>query len=154
MTRKATLTLALSIAVLGAAALGVALSSAATGTQPLVFTARDEPGNFALDDLGSKSTYGPDIGDVIAFTQTLTKAGKSAGVLHLAAIGVDHRRNLTQATGTVVLPGGTVDVAGLVAQSHLFALAVVGGTRSYVGAHGTLTVSTPAHTSTITITLA
>lgn len=154
MTRKTTLALALLLAVLGATALGVALSSAATGTQTLVFTARDEPGNFALDDRGSKSTHGPDIGDVIAFTQTLTKAGKSAGVLHLAAIGVDHKRNLTQATGTVVLPRGTVDFAGLVAQSHLFALAVVGGTGAYLGAHGTLTVSTPAHTTTITIALA
>lgn len=154
MTRKTKLSLATAIAVLCAAALGVAFSSAGSAGATLRFVAHDEPGNFALDDLGAKSTQGPDIGDVIAFTQTLSVGGKTAGSVHLGAIGVDHRRHLTQATGTVVLRNGTIAVAGLVPQSHLFTLAVLGGTGSYAGTHGTLTVSTPAHTSTITIALA
>ena len=153
MTRKTRLTLATAIAVLCAAALGVAFSSASTAGATLRFVAHDEPGTFALDDLGAKSTQGPDIGDVIAFTQTLSVGGKTAGSVHLGAIGVDHRRHLTQATGTVVLRRGSIAVAGVVPQSHIFMLAVVGGTGAYVGAHGTLTVRTPAHTSTVTIAL-
>jgi hypothetical protein len=90
---------------------------------------------------------------VLAFTQTLVAHGKAVGLVHLAAIGVDHRRHLTQATGTVVLANGTLAVAGAVPQSPLFSLAVLGGTGAYAGARGTLTVRTPAHTSTITIAL-
>jgi hypothetical protein len=154
MFTKTPIALTLVIAVLAAAAFGLAHSSAgAAGPTNLVFTAHDEPGNFAFVDLGAKSKQGPDIGDVLAFTQTLVSAGRPTGVVHLAAIGVDHRRHLTQATGTVVLANGTIAVSGAVPQSHLFSLAVVGGTGAYAGAHGTLTVRTPAHTSTITIAL-
>lgn len=154
MFRKPPIALALALATILAAAFSVARSSAG-GAAPntLVFTAHDEPANFAFDDLGPKSKQGPDIGDVLAFTQTLVAHGKPAGVVHLAAIGVDGRRHLTQATGTVVLADGTIAVSGVVPQSHLFSLAVVGGTGAYAGAHGTLTVRTPAHTSTITIAL-
>ncbi|HEV2592641.1 MAG TPA: hypothetical protein VGU02_12195 [Gaiellaceae bacterium] len=154
MLRKTTLALALAAAVLAAAAFGVARSSAG-GAAPtkLVFAEREEPGNFAFDDLGAKSKQGPDIGDVLAFTHTLVAHGRAAGVIHLTAIGVDHRRHLTQATGTVVVADGTIAVSGVVPQSSLFSLAVVGGTGAYAGARGTLTVRTPAHTSTITIAL-
>jgi hypothetical protein len=154
MTRKTKLSLATAIAVLCAATLGVAFSSAGTAGTTLRFVAHDQPGNFAFDDLGAKSPQGPDIGDVIAFTQTLSVGGRTAGAVHLGAIGVDHRRHLTQAMGTVALRNGTINVAGLVSQSHFFTLAVLGGTGSYTGKHGTLTVATPAHTSTITIALA
>ena len=153
MFKKTPVTLAL-IAVLAAGAFAVSRSSAGTaGATKLVFIAHDEPGNVAFADLGAKSKHGPDIGDVLAFTQTLVAQGKPAGVVHLAAIGVDHRRHLTQATGTVVLAKGTIAVSGVVPQSHLFSLAVVGGTGTYADAHGTLTVRTPAHTSTITVAL-
>jgi hypothetical protein len=153
MTKTAVSVLVVTLAALLTAVLGVAHSSAAPTGQTLTFTARDEPGNFALDDLGAKSTHGPDLGDVLAFTQTLAAVGKTVGAVHLAAIGVDHRRHLTQATGTVVLPHGSIAVAGVVPQSHLFTLAVVGGTGAYVGARGTITVRTPVHTSTVTIVL-
>jgi hypothetical protein len=153
MTKTTVSALAVFLAVLFAAAFAVAHSSAAPAGQTLTFTAHDEPGNFALDDLGAKSTQGPDLGDVLAFTQTLAAAGETVGAVHLAAIGVDHRRHLTQATGTVVLRHGSIAVAGVVPQSHLFTLAVVGGTGAYAGARGTLTVRTPAHTSTVTIAL-
>jgi hypothetical protein len=142
------------IAALAAAVFAVTRSSAGVTAQAnLVFTAHDEPGNVAFADLGAKSKQGPDIGDVLAFTQTLVAHGKAVGLVHLAAIGVDHRRHLTQATGTVVLANGTLAVAGAVPQSPLFSLAVLGGTGAYAGARGTLTVRTPAHTSTITIAL-
>ena len=137
-----------------AAAIAVSVSLAGTsGRHTLVFAAHDETGNFALDDLGAKSTSGPDIGDLLAFTQTLSANGRTAGVLHLAAVGVDHRRRLTQAEGTVVLTGGTIEVAGLVPQTPRFTLAITGGTGTYTDSRGTLTISTPQHTSRITITL-
>jgi hypothetical protein len=137
-----------------AAAIAVSVSLAGTTDRhTLVFAAHDEAGNFALDDLGAKSTDGPDIGDVLAFSQTLTANGKAVGVLHLAAVGVDHHRRLTQAEGTVVLADGTIEVAGLVPQAPDFTLAITGGTGAYVDSRGALTVTTPEHTSRITITL-
>lgn len=152
MKRKTMLVLAATLAAVCAAAIAAAISSGGTAAGPaLVFTARDEPGNFALADLGARSRQGPDIGDVLALTQTLFAAGKQAGVVHLAAIGVDHRRRLTQATGTVVLANGTIAFAGLVPQSPRFSLAVLGGTGRYAGVHGTLTVSTPKRASTIAL---
>jgi hypothetical protein len=151
---KLKLVLVLALLAAGAAAIGVAVSTAGTaGSRTLVFTAHDERGNFALDDLGAKSNGGPDIGDVLALTQSLVAGGKTKGAVHLAAIGVDHRRHLTQAEGTVVLGDGTIAVAGLIPQTPRFTLAALGGTGNYAGLHGTLTVSTPAHTSRITITL-
>lgn len=137
-----------------AAAIAVSVSFAGTASdRTLIFAAHDEAGNFALDDLGAKSTNGPDIGDLLALTQTLTANGRTAGVLHLTAVGVDHRRHLTQAEGTVVLNGGTIEVAGLVPQTPHFTLAITGGTGTYIDSRGTLTVTTPQHTSRITITL-
>jgi hypothetical protein len=137
-----------------AAATAASVSLAGTdGQRTLVFASHDEAGNFVLDDLGAKSTNGPDIGDLLAFTQTLTVNGRTAGVLHLAAVGVDHRRRLTQAEGTVVLTGGTIEVAGLVPQTPHFTLAITGGTGTYLDSRGTLAVTTPKHTSRITITL-
>ena len=151
---KLNIPLALTIVLAGAAAIGVSVSSAqATTTRTLVFSAHDEPGNFALEHLGSKNSNGPGIGDLLVLTQTLTADGRTAGAVHLAAIGVDHRRHLTQAEGTVVLNDGTIVVAGVIPQSPRFSLAVLGGTGTYAGLHGTLTVTTPKHTSRITITL-
>jgi Allene oxide cyclase barrel like domain len=152
MNVKIVVTLALLAA--GAAALAASVSLAGTsGARTLVFTTHDEPGNFALEDLGAKSAHGPGIGDLLAFTQTLTAGGKTVGAVRLAAVGVDRRRPLTQAEGTVVLANGTIEVAGLVPQAPRFTLAVVGGTGAYVGSHGTLTIATPAHTSRMTINL-
>lgn len=151
---KLKIVLALTLLAAGAATVAASVSLAGTaGARTLVFTMHDEPGNFALDDLGAKSTSGPGIGDVLAFTQTLTAGGTKAGVVHLAAVGVDHRRHLTQAAATVVLAGGTIEVAGVVPQAPRFTLAVVGGTGAYVGSSGTLAVTTPGHTSRMTITL-
>jgi hypothetical protein len=80
--------------------------------------------------------------------------GKPTGLVHLAAIGVDHKRHLSEAFGTIVLQDGTINVSGLVPQTPRFTLAVTGGTGSYTGARGTVTISTPSHASTLTINLA
>ncbi len=74
-------------------------AAAAPKRTTLEFLAHDEPGNMTLDDLGAKSAPGgPDIGDLLAFTQTLTRDGKPAGQVHVTAVGVD------RGTGTSVRP--------------------------------------------------
>jgi len=140
-----------------AVAAAVAAAAVAGGSGPartLTFVSRAEPNNIAFDDLGAKSPQGPDIGDLLAFTHDLLANGKPTGLVHLAAVGVDHKRHLSEAFGTIVLQGGTINLSGLVPQAPRFTLAVAGGTGTYTGARGTVTISTPGHTSTLTINLA
>ena len=102
------------------------------------YVGHDEAGNMAFVDLGDPSPHGPDLGDLVAFTQTLTLGGKRVGLAHVAAVVVDHRRHLSQASGTLTLQGGTVEVAGIVTMTSRFTLAVTGGTGRYTGAAGVL----------------
>jgi hypothetical protein len=105
----------------------------------LQFVTTDEPGNMALEDLGAKSAPGgPDIGDLLAFTQTLTRDGKPAGQVHVVAVGVDHKRHLSEATGTITLTEGTIQLAGIVTMDPTFTLTVTGGTGVFAGDTGTL----------------
>ena len=79
----AAVTVAVVSAVVAYAAVGSA-AQAATGASPtsssrtLSFVSHDETGNEVLVDLGPKSAPGgPDIGDVLSFTQRLTAAGRT-----------------------------------------------------------------------------
>lgn len=119
----------------------------------LRFVAHDEPGNEAFDDLGAKSPNGPDIGDLLAFTQTLTRDGRVVGQIHVAAVGVDHKRQLSHADGTLVLAGGDIEVAGIVSPTPTFTLAVVGGTGAYTGETGTLVFDESGSQQTLTLHL-
>lgn len=110
----------------------------ATRASKTTYVAHDEDGNSAFVDLGDPSPHGPDIGDLVAFTQTLTRGGKQVGLAHVAAVVVDHKRHLSQANGTLQIPGGTVEVAGTVTMASRFTLAVTGGTGRYIGARGVL----------------
>jgi hypothetical protein len=126
---------------------------APASTTTTQFTAHDEPGNQAFDDLGAPSPDGPDIGDLIAFTQTLTRNGKTAGLVHVAAVVVDHQRHLSQASGSIELPQGVIEVAGIVTQTPTFTLAVTGGTGPYTGATGQLSFHLTDTTQTLTLRL-
>lgn len=118
---------------------GAPASSLAAQHTTLAFTGRDEQGNMALEDLGAKSAPGgPDLGDVLAFTQTLTLGGKPAGQAHVVAVGVDHKRHLSEATGTITLRAGTIQLGGVVSMGSRFSLAVTGGTGAYAGDTGTI----------------
>lgn len=119
----------------------------------LRFVAQDEPGNEAFDHLGTKSPDGPDIGDLLAFTQTLTRDGKAVGQIHVAAVGVDHNRQLSHADGTLVLIGGDIEVAGIVSPTPTFTLAVIGGTGAYTGETGTLVLDYSGTQQTVTVHL-
>src|SRR3954453_18781467 len=103
MTSSRTHLLAIpAVAALTAAASAVLLhagspASAAIPATTIRLVAHDEAGNQAFDDLGAPSPDGPDIGDLVAFTQTLTQDGRAAGLVHVSAVGVDHERHLSQA---------------------------------------------------------
>jgi hypothetical protein len=135
------------------AANSAALTPARSHGVTLKFVARDEPGNEAFDDLGTKSPNGPDIGDVLAFTQSLTVDGAVVGQIHVAAVGVDHQRHLSQANGTIVLAGGTVEVVGVVPMTPTFTLAVVGGTGRYADQTGTLSINATGTDQALTLQL-
>jgi hypothetical protein len=111
-------------------------ANAKTHHATLSFVATDIDGNNVTVDLGAKSPDGPDIGDLVAFTQNLTEDGKDAGQVHVMAIGVDHEKHLSEATGTIVLKNGSIQLAGVVAMEPTFTLSVVGGTGDYSGATG------------------
>ncbi len=121
-------------------------------SKTLRFVAHDD--QMAFDDLGDASPHGPGIGDMLVLTQSLTKGGKPAGRIHDVAVGVDGKRNLFQANGSIVLRGGTVEYAGLVKQTSHFVMAVTGGTGKYVGASGEVAFDFPGHKQKITVTLA
>lgn len=117
------------------------------------FVTHDEAGNEAFDDLGAPSPNGPDIGDLLAFTQTLTQDGKEVGLVHVSAVGVDHKRHLSQASGTLVLHDGDIEIAGIVPMTPSFTLIITGGTGRYAGHTGTLDFHLTGNTQTLTVHL-
>ena len=129
-------------------------TSAPKSSTTLSFVSHDEAGNETLVDLGPKSAPGgPDIGDVLAFTQRLTTAGRTVGQIHVVAIGVDHQRNLSEATGTIALANGSIQVGGVVSEKPSFTLAVTGGTGAYRGTSGSMAFDASTGTQTITVQL-
>jgi hypothetical protein len=126
-------------------------NKATSNETTLAFVATDEDGNMVTEDLGDKSAQGgPDIGDLLAFTQTLSVDGKDVGRAHVAAIGVDHIKHLSQINGTLVLADGDIEVGGIVPQDPTFTLAITGGTGAYVGAAGTMDFALNGDTQTLT----
>lgn len=151
--RNTAAALAVSAAALTVGALGLEGPATAAHQTTLHFAAHDVKGQLAFDDLGAPSKRGPDIGDVLAFTQKLTRAGHTAGRISNTAVGVDHVRHLFQANGTIVLAHGTIEYAGLVSQGSQFVLAVTGGTGRYTSSSGTVSFTFPGHRQLITVTL-
>jgi hypothetical protein len=138
----------------------VALETASAGTadahassRTTRYVAHDIPGNFAMADLAEPHGQEPDIGDLLAFTQRLTRHGHTVGRVSNAAIGADHQRALFHSTGTMKLRHGTVEFAGLVPQASEFTLAVTGGTGRFAGAVGTLRFGMDGNKQILTLTL-
>lgn len=120
-------------------------------TTTMRFAAHD--GQFAMDDLGDPSPHGPGMGDVVVLTQRLTQHGKTVGKVRDAAVGVDGRKHLFQANGTLTLEHGTITGSGLVTQTSHFVLAVTGGTGKYLGARGKIAFDFPGGKQLLTVTL-
>lgn len=117
------------------------------------FVAHDIPGDFAMADLADPHGPNPDIGDLMAFTQRLTRGGNTVGRVSNTAIGVDHDRHLFHSNGTMQLAHGTVEFGGLVRQAPQFRLAVTGGTGRYQGAAGVLAFSMDGNREILTLRL-
>jgi hypothetical protein len=145
---------AVAVAVLAAGGILLHNSTRAdAATHTMTFVARDVPGNETMDDLGEPSTDGPDLGDLLAFTQDLTQDGKDAGQVHVAAVGVDHQRRFSQASGTLVLKDGDIEIAGIVPMAPTFTLVVTGGTAHYAGVSGTLDFGLDGDNQTLAVHL-
>lgn len=154
-------------AVAAAAAVGllltgttVAVEVAAVGTadasgsvQTKRFVAHDIAGNFAMDDLAAPQDQNPGLGDLLAFTQRLTRGGHTVGRVSNVAVGVDQQRRLFQSNGTMKLAHGTIEFGGLVPQASRFTLAVTGGTGRFEGATGTLHFGMKGNRQILTLTL-
>jgi len=119
----------------------------------LSYIATDIDGDNVFVDLGDKSDQGPDIGDLLAFTQNLSSDGENVGQVHVAAVVVDHDTHVSEATGTIVLADGSIQVAGVVTQDPKFTLTVTGGTGAYLGATGTMSFDASGSDQTITLEL-
>jgi hypothetical protein len=139
--RKSAATLTAAGLLAGGAVLATVTGSATASTSYTTtrYVAHDVAGQLAMADIADPRDGSPGMGDVLAFTQRLTRGGKAAGRVSNVAIGVDAVRHLFQANGTMVLPHGRVEFAGLVPQTSHFVLAVTGGTGRYRDAAGTLT---------------
>jgi hypothetical protein len=139
---------------IAAAAAEVASSSTSVnGARTLSFVATDIDGNSVTIDLGHKNPGEPDIGDLVAFTQDLAADGKNVGQVHVIAAVVDHTQHLSEATGTIVLKNGSIQLAGVVAMDPKFTLTVTGGTGDYVGATGTMDFDASGDAQTMTVRL-
>jgi hypothetical protein len=127
--------------------------SAAGGSTARHFALHDEAHNMAFEDLGRPSRTGPDLGDLVAFSQRVTRNGETVGQIRNSAIGVDHKRHLFQAEGTLRLPRGDVEFAGLVTQTSEFTLVVTGGSGAFLGATGTMDFRFKGHRQLLTLRL-
>jgi len=132
---------------------GTTAAQASNRATTLRFVAHDIPGDFAMADLADPRGQNPDIGDLMAFTQRLTRGGTAVGRVSNVAIGVDHNRHLFHSNGTMRLTHGTVEFGGLVRQSPQFTLAVTGGTGRYRGAAGVLAFSMDGNRQILTLRL-
>ncbi len=153
--RRAALPAALfaAVAAVGAASGDDAAAAASSTTTTLRFVAVDQQGNQAFADIADPQDGQPGIGDVLAFTQSLKRHGRIVGNASVAAIGVDAKRNLFEATGTLRLHHGTIQVSGIVAQAPTFTLAVVGGTGKYQAAAGRMAFDASGSRQHIVVTL-
>jgi hypothetical protein len=138
---------------IAAAAEAASSSTSVTGARTLSFVATDIDGNSVTIDLGHKNPGEPDIGDLVAFTQDLATNGKNVGQVHVIAAVVDHTQHLSEATGTIVLKNGSIQLAGVVAMDPKFTLTVTGGTGDYVGATGTMDFDASGDSQTMTVRL-
>lgn len=120
----------------------------------LTFEADDMEGNMVVVDLGAPSTGGPDLGDMVSFTQNLSQDGKVVGQVHVSSVVVDHEKKLSESNATMVVDGGTIQLAGLVSMDPEFTLTITGGTGAYLGATGVMEFDGSGPAQLMKVTLA
>lgn len=130
------------------AAAAVAVAAQGRSASSLTFVTKQQ--SFAQIDVGKK---GFSIGDSFIFAEQLLADGKPAGHDRVMCTHVANTRTDAEScSGTVVLAGGTIELAGLASRGP-FTVAVVGGTGSYAGARGSARVASKGPTGTLAISL-
>jgi hypothetical protein len=115
----------------------------------LTFTAK--PGGGSSLDVGRK---GPSIGD--EFFEHGKLSGASSGRFQLVTqlVAGNARRGTEHNAFSLILPGGQIESAGGHGTVARFSMPVVGGTGTYEGARGVLSIAPGKHGSElVTVTL-
>jgi len=134
------------VAVLAAAVVAVAAQGRSTST--MTFITKQQ--SFAQIDVGKK---GFSIGDSFVFAEQLVANGKTAGHDRIVCTHVANtRKDAESCIGTVVLAGGTIQLAGLASEGP-FTVAVLGGTGKYAGASGSARIASQGSKGSLAITL-
>lgn len=135
-------------AVLAAAAIFAAASAGATPTanaNAIVLDAKQTATHF-VDNMPK----GESSGDTIQFTDVLRQHGHIVGYAEALGTLVDQARDIDELQGTIRLSAGEIMIAGIsVGQAATQTFAIVGGTGSYARAHGTASIHTSPHATTI-----
>jgi hypothetical protein len=130
------------------AAAVVAVTAQGKSANALSFVTKQQ--SFAQIDVGKK---GFSVGDSFIFVEQLLANGKTVGHDRILCTHVANTRaNGELCSGSVVLAGGTIQLAGLSSEGP-FTVAVVGGTGDYAGARGTARVVSQNAKGSIAITL-
>ena len=130
------------------AAAVVAVTAQGRSTSTLTFVTKQT--SFSQVDVGKK---GFSIGDTFIFGEKLLANGKVAGHDRIVCTHVANAKAGGEScVGTVVLAGGTIQLAGLSSEGP-FSVAVVGGTGDYDGARGSARVSSGGAKGSLAITL-
>ena len=129
-------------------AAAVAVTAQGKTASTLAYTTKQHA--FAQVDTGKR---GFSIGDAFIFSEQLLQNGTQVGYDHIVCThAANWPSSAESCTGTVVLENGTLQLAGLSTQGP-FTIAVLGGTGSYAGAHGTAKVTSQGEKGTLTISL-
>ena len=138
LTRRSTMRKLLPVAVLAVLAFAIGsgtLASASSSATTLTFIAVDIPKSELHVDGGAKGE-GP--GDTMFFRETLRRGAKPAGSTEVMCSFLS--RNLGRCSGTLRIAGGTLEASAGIRFDGRFSLPIVGGTGTYAGARGVLTV--------------
>lgn len=134
----------LAAAAVGVVLIGAVVAAAATGTNaraggaaPRTLHLVEKGGDLKIIDNPPKAKHQFDFsaGDIIIVSRDIfISAGRHAGSLRLTCIATT--ATTQQCSGSEMLAGGMLELAGVSAPSPSTVVAVVGGTGRYTGARG------------------
>jgi len=134
------------IALAMVAALVAAVATSAAAVKPQTINLLDVERSF-VGTGGLDTTFNnpPKDGQGFVLVNDLykwngTKRGKHVGTLHavctFTAVGDEDGEAMEVCIGAALLPRGQIALAGVIKQSNLFDVPIVGGTGAYAGARG------------------
>jgi hypothetical protein len=121
-----------------------------TGT--LQLEQRDRDVRFRFVDVHPRRR-GVAVGDSFVITGAVRdQGGNRAGRVQAVLVVTNARREQAEVSGTFVLSGGSISVSGAETRARVDEFAVTGGTGSYMGARGTLTLTERRRSTTFLFT--